>query len=106
MTRKDVEERVHDFLSDKRAPLSARVVEMLVDLVLDSTGLNVPNLDDMTIDPHELRQFGRDLTTLASYALTKANAMDNRKAGKIAIAQLDEQRCEQLYNTLPPEWRW
>jgi hypothetical protein len=67
--------------------------------------IDVPNLDG-GINPDELRQLGRDLTRLASYALSKANAMDNRLVGKIAHAELDERHCEAIYNTLPPSWRW
>jgi hypothetical protein len=68
--------------------------------------LDVPNIDDATIDPEELRQFGRNLTRLGSYALYKANAMESRLAGNIEMALIDERNCERLYNTLPPEWRW
>ena len=71
-----------------------------------SKWIDVPNLDDITIDPKELRKFGRDLTRLAAYTLSKANAMENRIKGKIELALLDERHCEQLYNMLPPEWRW
>lgn len=68
--------------------------------------IDVPNLDGETLDPAEMRELGQNLTRLASYALSKANAMENRLKGKIELAELDERHCEALFNTLPPEWRW
>lgn len=72
------------------------------------TGLaiDVPNLDDATTDPKELWEFGRRLTLLAGYAAMKAQAMSNRAAGKIELAQLDEDYCQRMYESLPQEWRW
>lgn len=69
-----------------------------------SINIDVPNLDAETED--DLRQFGKDLTLLATYATCKANAMFNRKSSLIEMARLDEEYCERLYETLPPKWRW
>jgi hypothetical protein len=66
--------------------------------------LDVPNLDAMTAE--ELFELGSELHRLAGYADSKALAMRYRLAGKIELAQRQERRCEAIYNTLPPSWRW
>jgi len=71
-----------------------------------SIPLDVPNLDDATLDPDVLAEFGRDLGRLAAYADCKALAMRARLAGKIVEALARERRCEMIYKMLPPSWRW
>ena len=66
--------------------------------------LDVPNLD--VAEPDELTEFASALLTLGTYADCKAIAMRCRLAGRIEVAQRHERRCEQLYQMLPPSWRW
>jgi hypothetical protein len=68
------------------------------------TSLNVPNIDAMTAD--ELRKLSNELLHLSTYANLKAQAMERRAEGEINAALRAEALCEQLYQTLPDEWRW
>jgi hypothetical protein len=71
---------------------------------MSTDSMNVPNLDAMT--PEELRDLCDDLQRLALYAMNKATAMQRRAAGKINDAIRAEAICEQIYQSLPDEWRW
>jgi hypothetical protein len=62
------------------------------------------NLDGLT--PDELLEAATALSTLAAYARTKANAMQNRASGKIFDALAKENQCESYYRSLPEWARW
>jgi hypothetical protein len=68
------------------------------DLIKDT---GVPNIDDTSIEPKDLREYSRALARLARYTNAKAAAMES-----ITLAQNSELECERIYNTLPPDWRW
>ena len=65
-----------------------------------------PNLDDLTIDPQELRQVGNVLYLLSHYARAKANAMEYRLRGRMTDALEHESQCEKLYQKLPQWAKW
>lgn len=73
----------------------------------------VPNLDAMDAD--DLREWAADAPLslpepargmLITYANTKADAMDQRLAGRILRAARLEIQCDALYQRLPDEFRW
>jgi hypothetical protein len=54
----------------------------------------------------DLGPLARNLKRLARYCLTREHAMQARMFGNIPSALNYEKICEDLYNDLPPEWRW
>jgi hypothetical protein len=66
----------------------------------------VPNLDDLTIDPEELKRVAVVLGTLSNYATHKAQAMRYRSAGDIITALRWERDCQAIYEKLPKWARW
>lgn len=72
----------------------------------DKKLFDVPNLDDLSIDPQDLRD-AQDVLALAyEYAEQKASAMELRMEGDVATASLFEQRAEEIYFKLPKRARW
>lgn len=88
-----------------------------------------PNLDNMTLDPKELRDLGDDAVatpskyakewfgkntvqtraaarSLGRYAYAKAEAMAFRLAGNIVSARDNEDRADAIYARLPEWARW
>jgi hypothetical protein len=68
------------------------------------TILKLPNLDAM--EAEELREFSDHFGRLALYAMNKASAIDRRQQGRVVDALRCEALCEQLYQTIPDDWRW
>ena len=66
--------------------------------------LNIPNLDCM--DEDDLRDIAAKLKLLSRYATQKACAMAWRKKGDLHAALLAEGKLDQIYQSLPPDWRW
>lgn len=74
--------------------------------------IEVPNLDVM--DAGELRAFAETLSghtdeddvNLWRYAMLKADAIEQRQAGRIAQAKRIEDQCDSLYLRLPAEYHW
>ena len=62
------------------------------------------NLDAM--DESELLGARDTFITLANYCTRKRRAMEFRVAGRIAAAQLYEQECQEIYDSLPDWARW
>lgn len=88
-------------------------------------GVEIPNLDCMTMDPDELEAWGTtlqaDITTLfphptvgqrnlamslVQYAHTRAAAMRARMEGRISVALRLEGDCEAIYLWLPQNAKW
>jgi len=67
---------------------------------------DVPNLDDLSVDPAELREAAVVLEKLARYARKKATAMETRMAGNIPAAMVHEVLLERIYKDLPEWARW
>ena len=63
-----------------------------------------PNMDAM--DMNDLRSLARVFDTLSQYATWKAEAIAYRKSGNTNQALKNEARCEQIYKSLPKEYRW
>jgi hypothetical protein len=68
--------------------------------------IDVPNLDDATLNPDELAEFGRNCGMISAYAEHRAMAMRHRLNGEIENARTYERRCQSIYDLLPPGWRW
>ena len=64
------------------------------------------NLDDLSTDPHDLREAAEVLGRLSAYAYAKAQAMELRNGGKVAEALRVEKLLEITYATLPEWARW
>jgi hypothetical protein len=62
------------------------------------------NLDGLM--PDELLEVAHAMSTLATYAKTKAKAMHDRASGMIADALVQEDQCERYYRSLPEWARW
>lgn len=76
---------------------------------LRDSGFEVPNLDDMTVDPADLEQASEVLALLASYARIKAGAMKCRlsaNADDNALAGDLERTLNVMYKRLPEWARW
>jgi hypothetical protein len=72
----------------------------------DSILFDVPNLDDLSIDPVNYDKAGMVLTLLAIYCRHQATAMRARRAGQIHAAEMSERACEETYQQLPGWARW
>ena len=66
--------------------------------------MEMENLDAMSIEDLELAE--KCFRTLATYAGVKIEAIRNRIEGDIKKALVQEQFCDQLYASLPEEYRW
>jgi hypothetical protein len=67
---------------------------------------DVPNLDDLSIDPADYDRAAQVFDALARYASLKASAMRTRLAGRINPALRMEERLEEIYASLPEWARW
>jgi hypothetical protein len=76
---------------------------------------NVPNLDAM--DASELREYARSQSIgsapdgvpqydLYRYAMLRADAIEQRLAGRIPQALRIEAQCQGIYYLLPQQYRW
>jgi hypothetical protein len=65
-----------------------------------------PNLDCETVDENDLRVLAITLRALASYADVKADAMRQRRQGKIERARVTEGRADDIYHQLPQWAKW
>jgi hypothetical protein len=74
--------------------------------VSDSILFDVPNLDDLSVDPDDYDRAAAVMATLADYSKTKARAVRARAAGLIDTAILRERECEAIYQRLPGWARW
>ena len=66
--------------------------------------LKIPDLDAMEED--ELRELAAQLRLIARYALQRAGVMAFRRKGDIWYAQIAEQKLDEIYESIPHEWRW
>lgn len=67
---------------------------------------DVPNLDDLSIDPADLHKAAEMFGRLAAYADMKARAMELRTQGDVEAALCFERNCETTYKRLPAWARW
>jgi hypothetical protein len=72
----------------------------------DSILFDVPNLDDLSVDPEDSRRAARVMRALANYLDHKRCAMKYRVAGKIEEASAHENTCDRIYRALPGWARW
>jgi len=66
--------------------------------------LKIPNLDAMEED--ELRELAAQLRLIARYASQRAAVMAFHRKGDIWYAQIAERKLEEIYQSIPHEWRW
>lgn len=73
---------------------------------LKDSGFEVPNLDDLSIDPKDIEEAKDLFYSLYRYAQYKEQAMIYRMGGDIEMALSNEEICEKIYKTLPEWARW
>lgn len=64
------------------------------------------NFNPDVADPRDLQEWGVLLARVGVYCSTKAEAMTYRASGNIRRAAHLESICEQIYKSLPSDWRW
>lgn len=67
---------------------------------------DVPNLDDMSVDPNDYIDAEAVLKQLAAYCSLKQRAMRARLSGAVEVAVAWEQQMEAIYKRLPEWARW
>jgi hypothetical protein len=67
---------------------------------------DVPNLDDMSVDPEDYREAARVLRALADYCERKGRAIQNRFKGNILSTGACDRECRMRYKDLPEWARW
>lgn len=82
---------------------------------------DVPNLDDMSVDPKDLLDFANawdekrptighadhvHYLAVAQYARLKAGVMQDRLEGNIPAAMTQEAWCDRIYRRMPQWAKW
>ena len=64
------------------------------------------NFNPDVADPRDLRAWAVHLARVGVYCTTKAEAMTYRANGDIRAAAFRDNICDQIYKSLPDDWRW
>jgi hypothetical protein len=68
--------------------------------------IDVPNLDDLSVNPADYRELETTFNLLASYCSLKARSIDLRTDGNMVEATRYEKAMDRLYQKLPSWAKW
>ena len=86
--------------------MTQREIDVAEERAPELAGFDVPNLDDMSVDPMDYAAMERTLDKLSLYCEQKRRAMQYRLGGDVPVAIEYERLMQRTYQRLPAWARW